>query len=297
MSCCLQRSVAQMVANRIDGRPDASEPEQESLVSDGGCEPEESEEREKGGVREEREALRLDPLGMCSSIGIGPLVNGPVGCPQIPGFPFESVRLPATTERGSEEPRDEKMEKRSDEPRDEKMVGGERLGDPSPKSSGGEGDRLGTGGREGCEEGVIRETTILINRRGQFTSSSDSKSQSSEICKIGCTRSSEAQRQQHAQGPAKDSGAGHSKDSCREIYCKKTSVQTYIPSCNSLGNSMHLDSRCSPHNTNTCNVSLHTSYISEKPADSSTLTRVALARRGDGVSRPRRGADSIKVVT
>ena len=175
------------------------------------------------------------------------------------------------------------------------MVGGERLGDPSPKPSGGEGDRLGTGGREGCEEGVIRETTILINRvEGQFTSSSDSKSQSSEICKIDCTRSSRAHRQQHAQGPAKVSGAGHSKDSCREIYCKKTSVQTYIPSCNSLGNSMHLDSRCSPHNTTT--VSLHTSHSSEKPADPSTLTQVASARRGEGVSRPRRGANSMKVV-
>ena len=135
----------------------------------------------------------------------------------------------------------------------------------------------------------------MINRfEGQFTSSSDSSIASSGDCKIGCTRSSRAHRQQHAQGSAKVSGAGLSKDSCRE-YCKKT--LSYIPSSisssNSLGNSMHLDLCCSPHNTTT--VSL-TTDISEKPADSSTLTQVATARRGEGVSKPRRGANS-KVVS
>ena len=53
LSCCLQRSVAQMIANRIDGRPGVSEPEKESLVVSEGAAVRGEEEKEK--LDEEKE--------------------------------------------------------------------------------------------------------------------------------------------------------------------------------------------------------------------------------------------------
>ena len=111
------------------------------------------------------------------------------------------------------------------------------------------------------------------------------------ICKIGDTRS-ETYAQEHVQGSANQAGAGHSKISCGEI---SNNIVTYIPSSrDSLGNSMHLDLRSSPHNTNTT-VSLHTTNINITPAETFKHTQVAKASRDEGVSSPRRGADS-KVV-
>ena len=204
-----------------------------------------------------------------------------VGVPQIP--PFVSRLTGAKSE--------------SERPREGKTEGGvrDRLNNNASRSlGGGDGDRSTRGGREGCEAGVTRENTTILNTNrnwGQFTSSSDSKSQSPGICKIGNTRS-RRRAQERVQGSAKKAGAGHSKISCGEISNNKV---TYIPSPSrdSLGNSMHLD-LCSPHNTNTT-VSLHTSNINITAAEALKHSQVAKASRDEGVSSPRRGADS-KVV-
>ena len=70
ISCCLQRSVAPMVANRIDGRVDVEEPERESLVvveevgGLGGVE-----EKEKSGGEGDRSEVG-EPLVSRPSTGI-----------------------------------------------------------------------------------------------------------------------------------------------------------------------------------------------------------------------------------
>ena len=152
------------------------------------------------------------------------------------------------------------------------------------------------GGREGCEGGVTRENTTHMNSNrnwGQFTSSSDSESQSLGICKIGNISSGTHAQEHNVQGTAKKAGAGHSKISCGEI---SNNIVTYIPSSSrdSLGNSMHLDLCSSPHHTNTT-VSLNTSNINITAAEALTHSQVAKASRDEGVSSPRGGADS-KVV-
>ena len=72
-----------MVANRIDGKADAEEPERESLVvveEDGGL----AEEKEKsGGERGRSEVVVGEPLVSRPSIGIEPLIESVV-TPQIP---------------------------------------------------------------------------------------------------------------------------------------------------------------------------------------------------------------------
>jgi hypothetical protein len=174
VSCCLQRSVAQAIVNRIDGRPDEPAPASESLVvSDGNLHfASEAQEEGVGG-----EALIGNPLMSKPSIGSEPLMSESVGArpdvrgppPQIPVFP-PKLR----------------------EPREETKVGGERetANNVTESLVGGRGDDLGRGGREGCGEGVSRETHIVnikeAHRGRQLRRCQQNKfqsSRSSRICK------------------------------------------------------------------------------------------------------------------
>jgi hypothetical protein len=85
VSCCLQRSVAQAIVNRIDGRPDEPATASESLVVSGGILHFVSETKEEGVGGE---ALIGNPLMSKPSIGSEPLMSESVGArPNVRGPP------------------------------------------------------------------------------------------------------------------------------------------------------------------------------------------------------------------
>ena len=319
ISCCLQRSVAQVIANRIDGRPDMPEPAGESfVVSDAlsdllvterekvsESEQEKREESEEASERvserasesesekasekvseskEENERARKGAHMSCM-----PLPKSVGLPPQIPPFPskliVDQVELKKNINRS--------------------------LG-------GGDGDEIVMGGREGCEEGVSRENTtpILINRFG----ANDTRSPK-EICKFGST-SSGTHVLKNVPGSAKKTGMGRLTNSHGE-NCNSV---TYIPSSSSsIGHSIDSSSgvrnsspahdisgcgvrnsldvvrnrlgsspRSSPHDMTT--VSPNTQDIIIHPAELCGHIKTSC---GDvvGVSEiPQRGADSILAV-
>jgi hypothetical protein len=228
VSCCLQRSIAQVIVNRIDGRPDEPEPASESLViSDGNVDLSEGERKREG---EEGSVvigpLSTEPLMSKPSIGSELLMSestvksqriGPLGPPpQIPPFPLSLV---SKRDGGGGEPATTVNKEIN---QGTKTLGGGEVGEASD------------GGREGGGATTHSENTRnidLIVGRATKTSSSDSLSLG--ICKTGNTSS-----RTQVQGSAKTLGTGHfkySRERCNSV--------TYIPSsCNSL------DSRSSsPH--------------------------------------------------
>ena len=132
----------------------------------------------------------------------------------------------------------------------------------------------------------------MIDRsRGQFTSSTDSSSKSPGICEIGYTRS---RTSKNVQRSAKKPGMGHSKNSHGEMY--NTVFSLSPPSNRHIGNSIHLEDPRSSHSNTVNTISPHKSNINITSAEASTHSQVATARRGEGVSTPRGGAHSNKVV-
>jgi hypothetical protein len=271
VSCCLQRSVAQVIANRIDGRQDAPEPEDESVVVV--AEGEEGEEHE-GEEPEGGEPLGREPLVGKPSIGIVPSISKPRSIfrgpssqippshpqlppeippfhpqippvpPQIPPVPPQIPPFPPKVPPFSEA-------KVSQASRNEL---GNRI---SQSGVGGEVGDVGDGGRDGGKGHTIHSeniTHIDFNRPG-------AKSKVHEMSNKAGRGSAKGKKQGPTRraGSAKGTGMRHYKDSHGE-KCNKV---TY--SSNSLeGSSLF------PSNANTC-ITTHPTY-NKHNAGSSTST-------------------------
>ena len=185
VSCCLQRSVAQMIANRIDGRPDAPEPESESMVVV--AEAEGGEEHEGEGDFEGGEPLGGEPFLGKPTVGIESLMSKPLVDPLTKQVPLQFSSVERKIHNAG--------------------VGGE-VGD------------LGDGGRDGEEGQTIHSentTHIDSNRlRGQKQGSRDKRSAAHESAK------GKKQGPTRRDGSAKKTGTGDYKNSRGEISNKVT---------------------------------------------------------------------------
>ena len=195
VSCCLQRSVAQVVANRIDGSHEVSEVEDESveMVAEGG------EEEHEGDGYEGGESRGGAPLVGDLSVGVKnrpPVISrsseGDFFPGRFPPFPPPIPSFPGEVKNGSVR-----------------------------SGVGGESGDLGDGGRDG-EEGF---TTHSENAHKDFNRIlRGGPSQGPAQAQLGSAGSAKGQTQGLPQGgrSAKGTGTGHYKDSRGESSNKVT---------------------------------------------------------------------------
>jgi len=246
VSCCLQRSIAQVIVNRIDGRPDVPEPPSESFVVS-----------EAAGLPLAEGALASVGVERKGSVEIGPLSEQPLGKPSIGSGPSESVGARAVFgERGT--PPQIPVFPLEREPRDEKMVGGARSATGNNNNKllvGGEGDGIVRGRREGREEGVGENLTNidLIDVRGHSQVPSSLEHSNSRICKNAITSSV-------PEGEDLQTRRDWRAIEIASVRCNKVTHISPL-SCN------RLDSSCPPHNNHTCIPSPPRRHINEHTAE------------------------------
>ncbi len=270
VSCCLQRSVAQVIANRIDGRQEVAEPEAESLVTVVG--EEQGNEEHEGGESLGGELLIGKPaIGIMEPLISKPSVGKSRGIPsQTLSFPSQIPSQPSSFPSPIP-PHIPPFPSKAPSPSELLQV--------SKSGVGGEVVDLGDGGRDGEEGQTIHSentTHIDSNRlRGQKQGSGDTQQAAHGSAK------GEKQGRTRRDGSAKNSGMGDSKDSHGEISNK-------VPYSNSLDGGSGLFS----HNTNTGTTSITIQPTYNKHNAGSSTSTSSMCRSVEP-SKPRRGVHSI----